>query len=73
MSNLLVQWEVLHFPPLPVPMEILNSIPDPGLLMQETDQFGQKMVHMEEKDQKSGHFLPDFSKCGTYTFYRRTP
>lgn len=72
MSNLLVHWEVLHSF-FSVPMEILNSIPDPGLLVQETDQFGQKMVHMEEKDQNSGHFLPDFSKCGTYTIYRRTP
>lgn len=64
MGNLLVEWEVVYFFP-PVPMEMLDSIPGPDLLVQKPDQFGQKMVHMEENGQKFGHFLPDFSKCGT--------
>lgn len=47
-------------------MEILDSIPDPGLLVQETDQFGQEIVHTEEKGKKFEYeFLPGFSKGGT--------
>lgn len=67
MSNLLVQWEVLCCFSLSV--EFLVSIPDPGFLAQESDQFGQKMVHMEDKREKFEHFTPGFSKSGTYSYH----
>lgn len=51
-------------------MENLDSIPDPGLLVQKTEQFGPKVVHMEEKGEKFEYeFLPGFfSKGGTYSY-----
>lgn len=66
MSNLFIQWEVLHC--FSLSMEFLVSVPDPGFLAQDTDQFGHKMVHMEEKREKFEHFLPGVSKVVLTSF-----
>lgn len=66
----MVHWEVLHFFFFSLSMENLDSIPDPGLLVQKTEQFGPKVVHMEEKGEKFEYeFLPGFfSEGGTYSY-----
>lgn len=59
---------MLHY--FPVSKEILDSITYPGPTGQETEQFGQEVVNLEEKGQEFIHFLLDFSKC-VHTIYRR--
>lgn len=70
MSNLLIQWEVMHFF-FSVSMEILDSIPDPGLLVQETDQLARRWFTWKEKSQKFVRFLSDFWKC--YLYHLKNP